>query len=284
MQSQTASDSYMIDPAVQAGLRERFNPEGSPLRRHQLLMLEMLKKIDRLCRDNGINYWLSSGTCIGALRHGGFIPWDDDVDIEMFEEDFIKLRQLMSSAPLPDMVWQDADSDRDYVQPFAKIRDTNTEISEDPFLDRNYRFKGVFIDVFALRPSSSYWLYRFCGKIQNVFLYRAQYIPNRVLRHLILDFSRVFITKGVFRFLSAIARIGHKNRYRHLPGTIYSKPRFKEDISSTRLVKFEDTCLPVPVNAEHYLEKIYGNYLTLPPLDTIKPHISNIKWFCSGHP
>ncbi|MDE6121888.1 MAG: LicD family protein, partial [Duncaniella dubosii] len=67
----------MIDPLIQQELRSRFNPDGSPLRSHQLLMLDMLKKIDRICAENNIKYWLSSGTCIGALRHGGFIPWDD---------------------------------------------------------------------------------------------------------------------------------------------------------------------------------------------------------------
>lgn len=277
MPDNTVSNPSDLSPSVQAGLRERFNPEGSPLRRHQLLMLDMLKKIDRLCRDNGIRYWLSSGTCLGALRHKGFIPWDDDVDIEMLEEDFIRLRLLMSVSPLPDMVWQDADTDINYVQPFAKIRDTNTEICEDSY-DGRYIHRGVFIDVFALRPSSSHRLYRLCGKIQNVFLYRPQRIADDTLRRAVLGFSRRFITKGVFRFLSAVARIGHGNRYRHLPGTDYSKPRFLEDISSTRLAEFEDTQLPVPVNAEHYLEGLYGDYRSLPPVDSIKPHISEIRW------
>lgn len=277
MPDNTVSNASDLNPTVNTGLRARFNPEGSPLRRHQLLMLDMLKKIDRLCRDNGISYWLSSGTCLGALRHKGFIPWDDDVDIEMFEEDFIRLRRIMSASPLPDMVWQDADTDINYVQPFAKIRDTNTEICEDSY-DSRYRHRGVFIDVFALRPSSSHRLYRLCGKIQNVFLYRPQRIANDTLRRAVLGFSRIFITKGVFSLLSSVARIGHGNRYRHLPGTDYSKPRYREDIISTRLAEFEDTHLPVPVNAEHYLETLYGNYRALPPLDSIKPHISVIKW------
>lgn len=278
MTNQSTASSSMLDASLQARLRQRFNPDGSKLRRHQLLMLEMLKKIDRICRENGIRYWLSSGTCIGALRHGGFIPWDDDVDIEMLEGDFIRLRDIMASYPADDMAWQDAATDRNYVQPFAKIRDVNTEISEDPFLDTTYRYRGVYIDVFALRPSSSCLLYRMCCKIQGLFLYRAQYIRNDSLRRRVLGLSRMFVTNGIFRILSAVGRIGHGNRYRHLPGTSYSKPRFLEDIASTRLVKFEDTLLPVPVNAEHYLEKIYGDYRSLPPLDSIHPHVSEVKW------
>ncbi|WP_431605313.1 LicD family protein, partial [Duncaniella dubosii] len=98
----------MIDPLLQQELRSRFNPDGSPLRRHQLLMLDMLKKINRICVENNIKYWLSSGTCIGALRHGGFIPWDDDVDLEMLEEDFKKLRRVMRCYNGDDLVWQDS--------------------------------------------------------------------------------------------------------------------------------------------------------------------------------
>ena len=73
----------MIDAKVQSQLRERFNPDGSMLRRQQLRMLEILLHIDRVCAEHNIKYWLSSGTLLGAMRHGGFIPWDDDLDIEM---------------------------------------------------------------------------------------------------------------------------------------------------------------------------------------------------------
>lgn len=271
--------SHIIDPALQAELRRRFNPDGSSLRRHQLLMLEMLKKIDCICRDNGINYWLSSGTCIGALRHGGFIPWDDDVDIEMFESDFKKLRCLMADSADNGLVWQDALTDSEYVQPFAKIRDTHTQINELEDADVNYKYRGVFIDVFALKPSSSLTLYRFCSKIQNLFFYRVKNISNRTLRRSILAFSHVCITNGLFRLISAIDSIGSRGRFRHLPGTGFYRPRFIDDIKSTRSVSFEDTRLPVPVNAEAYLEKIYGDFRQLPPTDTIVPHVTDIKYF-----
>ena len=73
----------MIDEATHKALRAAYNPDGSDLRRHQLVMLDMLIWLDRLCVRHAIPYWLSSGTLLGAVRHGGFIPWDDDVDIEL---------------------------------------------------------------------------------------------------------------------------------------------------------------------------------------------------------
>lgn len=80
----------MITDTLQNELRERYNPDGSTLRRQQLRMLEMLQYIDVICKKHNIKYWLTSGTLLGAVRHGGFIPWDDDLDIEMLKEDFGK--------------------------------------------------------------------------------------------------------------------------------------------------------------------------------------------------
>lgn len=273
-----ATDTSLIGKDMQEELRKRFNPDGSSLRRHQLLMLDMLKKIDRLCKENDIHYWLSSGTCIGALRHGGFIPWDDDVDIEMLESDFLKLRKIMLKNPDKNLAWQDSSTDVDYVQPFAKIRDTHTIIHEIPDVDKVYKYRGVYIDVFVLRPSSSLRLYNLCSKIQNQFLHRPQNIVNDRLRRTVIAISQSLITKGLFAILSSISSIANKGHYRHRLGTSYGKMRYIDDIRTSRPVKFEDTILPVPVNAEHYLETIYGDFRELPPIDEIKPHISDIEF------
>lgn len=266
------------NPINKDKLRRRFNPEGSPLRKHQMLMLDMLKKIDGICRANDIKYWLSSGSCLGALRHGGFIPWDDDVDIEMLKPDFVRLRDIMRNYDGKDLVWQDSKSDPEYVQPFAKIRDTHTIIEEVEGTQANYRYCGVFIDVFVIQPSSSLFLSKFACKLQSIFLFRPMSIRNRYLRKTILSFSRIFISKAVFSVISAINRLSSNGQYRHIPGTAFHKPRYYNDVSSTRLVPFEDTVLPVPVNAEHYLEMIYGDYMRLPDLNRITPHISKIKY------
>ena len=82
-------------------LRKRFNPDGSMLRRQQMRMLEILIEVDRICKKHGIPYWLSSGTLIGAVRHNGFIPWDDDLDIEMMRKDYLRLLQVLPGE-LPD--------------------------------------------------------------------------------------------------------------------------------------------------------------------------------------
>lgn len=268
----------MIDPQLQSRLRARFNPDDSPLRRHQLLMLEMLKKIDAICRRHNITYWLSSGTCLGAVRHGGFIPWDDDVDIEMTEKDFKRLRRVMRDYEGDDLVWQDSRTDVDYVQPFAKIRDTHTEINEVGGVDINYKYRGVFIDIFAMRPSSSLRIYRLGEKFQRFFFYRAQRIRHKGLRHAVLRFSRLMVGGVVYPLLNLLDRPGANGRLRHHLGTEFASPRFKAEVESTRTARFEDTMLPVPVGVESYLRRMYGDFMTLPDLDAIHPHITDIKY------
>ena len=83
----------------QAALRQRFNPDGSLLRRQQMRMLELLIEVDRICKKHNIKYWLGSGTLIGAARHKGFIPWDDDLDIEMLWDVLRWFRKRRKSHP-----------------------------------------------------------------------------------------------------------------------------------------------------------------------------------------
>ena len=91
----------MIDIDIQQQLREQYNPDGSQLRLLQLRILDILKEFDAICKKYNIPYWLDSGTLLGAARHGGFIPWDDDIDVCILKKDQKRLRQAMQTS-----VWQ----------------------------------------------------------------------------------------------------------------------------------------------------------------------------------
>lgn len=255
----------MISPELQAELRAKFNPDGSDLRNLQLRMLEMLKYIDLICRENDIKYWLSSGTCLGAVRHGGFIPWDDDVDIEMLEEDYNKLEKILLqiNKENPKYVFQSQKNDSNYINDFGKLRNPNISISEVSGIDKSFKYRGLFIDLFCIAPSNSYKLSYFCGclRVLEVSVYKwAQKNGSfaKFLRQLFHNFNTVII-----RCLKPISRIGANGQLRHSLGSAFYKPRFYEDIFPLTVLPFEDTSFPVPRDYDKYLRKIYGDYTTL---------------------
>ena len=120
--------------------------ETQILRRVQLEQLEILKEIDRVCRENEIKYFLDSGTLIGAVRHEGFIPWDDDIDIGMLREDYEKFSKLAPKHLNKSYLWQSWKNDSSYALPFGKVRKRNTVyIEEKSGITKNC---GFYVDVF----------------------------------------------------------------------------------------------------------------------------------------
>ena len=131
-------------------MRARFNPDGSLLRRHQLRMLEMLTYIDGVCVQHDIPYWLSSGTLLGAVRHGGFIPWDDDVDIELLRRDYKRLLRVLRTEKEGRYRLQTHSTDNGYFFPFAKLRDMHSVLRENDDIDLGFAYRGIYIDIFPL--------------------------------------------------------------------------------------------------------------------------------------
>ena len=167
----------------------RFNPEGSVLRLHQMKMLRILEFVDRVCRKHGICYWLSSGTLLGAVRHGGFIPWDDDLDIEMLYRDYKRLMEVLPFELPSNLVLQTMHTDSNYVAPYAKLRETDSYISEVNNIGRNYKYNGVYIDIFYIEPVN-YRMAWIASKFHG-YIYRLSYLKN----------DRLGIKKGVMRCL-----------------------------------------------------------------------------------
>ena len=130
-------------------LRARFNPDGSPLRRQQLVMLEMVTVLDKICKKHDIPYFLYGGTLLGAFRHNGFIPWDDDLDVAMMRQDYKRLMKVLPAELPAHIALQNNDTDKNYFLFITKLRDKRSFLDEGGF-DKVFKERGIFIDIFPL--------------------------------------------------------------------------------------------------------------------------------------
>ena len=263
----------MIDEELQTQLRKKFNPDGSVLRKHQLAMLDLLKYFDKICQEHNIKYWLSSGTCLGAIRHSGFIPWDDDLDVEMLREDYLKLEKVFKETDL--YVLQTYKNDPYYVVPFAKLRNKKTRIVEHG-QDFRYKYKGIYIDVFVLEKSPQK-IVEFYNKIAwKLLVFGAKPTLGRFGKCIF------FVGKSLFYKIVSITRFlfGNKKnaQLHHTYGSGFSwNHRKKEWIFPLAKASFEGGEFPVPCDCDSYLKTMYKNYMELPDLSKIKPHIVDVE-------
>ena len=125
-------------------------PAAESLERLQAVLLELLIELDRVCRSHGIEYTLSGGTLLGAVRHGGFIPWDDDVDVSMRRSEYIRFRDACLDDLDPDrFFFQDHTTDPEYPWGYARLRRKNSafvRIGQEHMKMRT----GIFLDIFPI--------------------------------------------------------------------------------------------------------------------------------------
>ena len=267
----------MIDSTITQNLRSKYSPEGSELRNLQNRMVEMLEYFDSFCKKHEINYWLSHGTCLGAIRHGGFIPWDDDVDIELLPNDYKKLIALRSEFENQQFVIQDNISDIEYITPYPKLRDKKSLVKEVHNRDNYFKYKGVFIDIFIREPNSMTSM-KISHIIQYIF-YSITNIKNKRLRLFLKKRLFSFVHKTIFPLLKKI-NINKSNKSILFLGLGYG---FYNSIDQNWIfpltrVKFENLELPVPAQYDKYLKSLYGDYMQIPTnTDDFRIHFKYIN-------
>ncbi|MCH5182053.1 MAG: LicD family protein [Prevotellaceae bacterium] len=268
----------LISPQEAAGLKARFNPEGSPLRRMQQRMKEMAAEFDRICRRHDIPYWLSSGTLLGCVRHSGFIPWDDDFDVEMLRSDYERLLEILPRE-LPDwLTLQTPDTDAGYFFCFAKLRDRRSCMTEINRYDRIFEQKGIFIDIFPFEPSPG-WLHWITCRTMG-FCYRVMNNPRnsdalarRKVRR-ILWWNRYVL----FPFCRTAGRLLPRRYVRYGYGIPFADRRDMKEIFPLTRARFEELELPVPADSEAYLRRKYGDWQRLPDLKALAPHVDRVDF------
>ena len=147
------------------------------LRQAQLVMLRMLKIIDYICRKHDISYWMCSGTLLGAVRHKGFIPWDDDLDICMIREDYERFVKIAVNEFPEDMMLQTRETDPHYhYLPLpCKVRDKKSFILSPGYEDEECE-KGLFIDIFPMdryHKQKLPFMFEKMVKVYNTFICKS---------------------------------------------------------------------------------------------------------------
>lgn len=257
------------------------NKELADMQRKQL---EILHELDRVCQLCGVHYCLASGTCLGAVRHKGFIPWDDDVDVYMMWEDAEELLRNQNLFQSNYFV-QCRKSDHNVKTTHYRLRDSSTScfLEEDQDLDINH---GIFIDIYILYPyPDSFWNAH--KLIIDSFIYRILVAnePPRNHGRMVQMIGKMVLK--IYRGKRRKRKIEHVEfYYRNNGGEKYLATYFGRDATPFHsiiyprdwfmypsMLQFEDLVAPCPREAGQYCELQYGNdYMELPPVEKRIPH------------
>ena len=256
------------------------------LRKAQLKMVDILLEFDRICKKYDIEYWISYGTLLGAVRHKGFIPWDDDCDICMMRNDYNKFMEI-ASKELPDnLIIQNHKIDPYYPGNMTKIRMKNTKFVEYDESENERYHQGIFIDIFIFDYYPSYVANILnCMNIINRFkTKRTEYPKGSVMRIGIqvlslIPYALYTTIAKVLNYTSIPFKSNSDYKYIGLEVNCSDRKYYDKSLvfPLKRQVYFEGYVFNTPYNHEEILRKMYGDYMVLPKPNNRRGHARYIE-------
>lgn len=226
---------------------------ANTLQQCQQVMLRMLKIVDYICAKHGINYFLIGGSLLGAIRHKGFIPWDDDLDIGMTRADYEKFLRV-GVLELPEDV-------------FFQTPDTDPHYSQTTSVDA--RFRDKYSSYTHLNKPNNLWHE---GLQVDIFVHDRSFLPhnffvictNRLLKEYKNQHKRARVLKWISKYvpLPLVYSSNYQQHFKSLRAGTYMKP---SECAKLIRTKFEDMEVLIPQGYHDYLTRQYGNYMQLPP-------------------
>lgn len=253
--------------------------------------LEMLLEFDRICKTNDIKYQLFSGTLLGAVRHKGIIPWDDDIDVCMLRKDYNRFLEVCKKDLNDEFFLQHYDVDKNSIYNFTRLRKNNTYIHHEYWQDLDMH-KGIFIDVF---PIDNVLPDKFSGKVQKFLLHIMKKIKPLRVKSAVSKSRRLGIKqiKLLIHYLLRSFSLQSLNRletritcmflnkdteyatcltdslvYEYYDNYLIRVDEFYDTVD----LEFEGHFFPCPRKYDEVLTNIFGDYMTPPPLENRKPH------------
>ena len=252
----------------------------------QLCELRILDELDRLAKKHNLRYFLTAGTLLGAVRHKGFIPWDDDIDVVMTTKDYKKLKKIAKTELSEGFFFQDDSTEKNYPFFFGKIRMDGTEVREK-ILDSFDIHKGVYLDIFPLDkcPRSPFfakmlfkitWFFSsaIISKDNPSFLCGYEKSGARLAFNLTRRLPAGLLkalrrgARNLFGFFSGNKRLATLAGTHGYPRESYDSSWFDESV----MLEFEGKEYPAPGEWHKLLTSMYGDYMTPPSEEGRRGH------------
>lgn len=244
---------------------------GNGLRQHQAVLLELLTEFDRICVKHGIGYVLFAGSALGAVRHQGFIPWDDDLDVAMLRADYQHFLQV-APAELGQAYYLQGEFSDHWPMFFSKLRKNGTACMERLIPKDEKMHQGIYMDIFPVdNLSDSAFVRKLQFAASKVViakgLARRGYLTDSKGKKLFMALCRL-VPMGVVRRMT---RLDKKANTRAVHTFFSAASRYEKNVfprewfQQRTMVNFEGMTVPVSAHSHTMLERIYGDYMTLPP-------------------
>ena len=246
------------------------------------VLLDLMKQLDKLCAENNLRWYPLFGTLLGAVRHNGFIPWDDDVDIGMPREDYDKLIEICSAGLERPYFLQTTESDNECYKYLAALRNSDTTGNRACCLKLNQN-SGIGISIFPLEGCESnitiFRLRRFplyvasviCNTYVNeINMSKKAIMLRKILRKIKFDYKKIYnIIENInsrhpmYKYDMCTTTLQRDPTTKHIKQQVWKREWFDE----TKVFPFETISVPVPCGYDSILQLFYGDYMKFPPLE-----------------
>lgn len=262
--------------------------ETDNVRQVQVKILDIMKYIDKLCRKHGIVYYIMGGTALGAVRHGGFIPWDDDLDIFMTPGEYKKFKKVFEEQKNSLFVIQEWKTIPEYLE-YAKVRMNGTTFIEKAFANRKDIHQGIYVDIMILHkvPNKRFIQKKVYYESKFVTLYalsQRNWIPKSGFQVFALKALKFLPTKFIAKkcyeqiYKYDNLKSGFKYCYWITPAKFQNGLFDQSFFSDPVDISFEDTKLLGSEQIEDYLKYRYGDYMKLPSKEEQKAAVHAMIW------
>lgn len=252
------------------------------------VVLQVMVKLDKFCREHELRYMLAYGSLLGAVRHGGFIPWDDDMDILMPREDYDKLRELLRDNDLG-LRFLDIETCPETIYSFGKVCDANTELWEDNF--QTVPGMGAYVDIFPLdhlpadaasREKQRKYLRQLVRLIEHssrVGYTKTNSPVTNLKRALAFYLTRCLNTQKLIRKLYRES-VRYNDRDTGWQGLVWGTDEYRtEELEPYGTILFDGHAFMAPADPDAVLRRQYGDYMQLPPEEErVYKHSLNCCW------